>query len=453
MEIGEIQAALLRIPDISAAAVIPVGEGSGARLVGFYVSEYELALIDLHDLLSAWLPEYMVPAHHFRLAGLPLDENGKLDRPRLKRMAEELATGVHSFEPPGSEAEQQLATLWAEVLQMAAGQVGRHDNFFHLGGTSLAAIHLLLRLNHQLSLTDILTRPVLKDQAHLLAAAGGASRALLLHELSVSGAEQPVLVCLPDAGGNAINFRHLADTAAGRAQVMAVELPGHDLARPGEELVTLPRLADRLARELAGRPGLYLWGQGAGAAAALATAQALEQAGTKVAGVMVAWDDIVLGDAAWGSPENISDDEVVDRLCRRRAYVEVDAAMAGWRSWPGPTGTTGPRRCGCSAGWAAIRGSAARSSRSCSARRPRGCARTSPRSPVSAWPTWRERWPGTIPACSSGSWTGGTAGAGCDRGRAPGRLPAPRHRPGGGGHRSRHLRRTAAGRTARAWGT
>jgi surfactin synthase thioesterase subunit len=329
VEIGEIQAALLRIPDISAAAVIPVGEGSGARLVGFYVSEYELASIDLHDLLSAWLPEYMVPAHHFRLAGLPLDENGKLDRPRLKRMAEELATGVHSFEPPGSEAEQQLATLWAEVLQMAAGQVGRHDNFFHLGGTSLAAIHLLLRLNHQLSLTDILTRPVLKDQAHLLAAAGGASRALLLHELSVSGAEQPVLVCLPDAGGNAINFRHLADTAAGRAQVMAVELPGHDLARPGEELVTLPRLADRLARELAGRPGLYLWGQGAGAAAALATAQALEQAGTKVAGVMVAWDDTVLGDAAWGSPENISDDEVVDRLCRRRAYVEVDAAMAG----------------------------------------------------------------------------------------------------------------------------
>lgn len=329
MEIGEIQAALLRIPDISAAAVIPIGEGNGTRLVGFYVSEYELASIDLHDLLSAWLPEYMVPEHHFRLAELPLDEDGKLDKARLNRMAEELATGIHPFEPPSSEAEQQLSTLWAEVLGMAAGQVGRHDNFFQLGGTSLSAIHLLMRLNHQLSLTDMLTLPVLKDQAHLLAAAGGASRAVLLHELSVSTAEQPVLVCLPDAGGNAINFRRLADMAADRAQVLAVELPGHDLARPGEELVTLPRLADRLARELGGRPDLYLWGQGAGAAAALAAAQALEQAGTNVAGVMVGWDDTMPGDAPSDSPGNISDDEVADRLCRRQAYVEVDAAMAG----------------------------------------------------------------------------------------------------------------------------
>jgi hypothetical protein len=35
------------------------------------------------------------------------------------------------------------------------------------------------------------------------------------------------------------------------------------------------------------------------------------------------------GDAPWDSPENLRDDEVADRLCRRQAYVEVDAAMAG----------------------------------------------------------------------------------------------------------------------------
>lgn len=329
VEVGEIQAALLRVPGISAAAVVPVGEGNGARLVGFYVSEDELASIDLHDLLSARLPEYMVPAHHFRLAELPLNENGKSDKRKLKQMAEELAAGINAFEPPGSETEQRLATIWAEVLGMVAGRVGRDDNFFDRGGTSLSAIHLLMRLDHRLSLTDMLSSPVLRDQARLLDAAAGAGQARLLHELNGSGDGRPVLVCLPDAGGNAINFQHLADEAADRVQVMAVELPGHDLARLEEELVVLPRLAEQVARELAGKPGPYLWGQGAGAAAALAIAQALEQAGAAVAGVLVAWDDTMPADASRAATETFSDDEVAERLRRRQAYVEVDGAAAG----------------------------------------------------------------------------------------------------------------------------
>lgn len=323
VEIGEIEAALLRLPEVAAAAVVTVGEGNGARLVGFYVSEEELAAIDLHDLLSARLPSYMVPAHHFRLPELPLNDNGKTDKVRLSQMAEELVTGRQGFEPPTTEAEQRLATLWAEVLGMAAGRIGRHDDFYQLGGTSLSAIHLLMRLDHQLSVTDVLTYTVLKDQAARLGAAGGGTA--LLQQLGTAGGDRPTLVCLPDAGGNAINFQHLAEHAAGRVQVTAVELPGHDLASPDEQLVSLPDLAARLAGELAGRSGLYLWGQGAGAVAALATAQALERAGTAVAGVLVAWDDTAPDRD--GTPiEQLDDAEVIGRLRRRHAYVDVDAA-------------------------------------------------------------------------------------------------------------------------------
>src|SRR5207302_1033700 len=117
------------------------------------------------------LPEYMVPAHHFRLPELPLNENGKTDKVKLRGLADELAAGLHAFEPPRSPAEQRLATLWSEVLGMAEGRVGRYDDFFDLGGTSLSAIHLLMRLNHQLSMTDMLTHAVLKDQAALIEAA------------------------------------------------------------------------------------------------------------------------------------------------------------------------------------------------------------------------------------------------------------------------------------------
>jgi len=326
VELGEIEAALLRVPGVSAAAVVSVGEGNGARLVGFHVSEYELASIDVHDLLSARLPEYMVPAHHFRLPELPLNENGKTDKRRLKELAEELAAGLHAFEPPGSDAEQRLATRWAEVLAMPAGRVGRHDNFFDLGGTSLSAIHLLVRLNHRLSMTDMLTYPVLCDQARLLEAADGAGPTRLLHPLNGPADGRPVLVCLPDAGGNAINFQRLADQVADRAQVVAVELPGHDLARPHEALVELPRLAERLADGLAGGSALYLYGQGAGGAAALAAAGALQRAGTEIAGVLVIWDD-TMPDSS--TADRLSDDDVAERLRRRQAYVEVDGAAPG----------------------------------------------------------------------------------------------------------------------------
>ncbi|MEV6997436.1 amino acid adenylation domain-containing protein [Streptomyces sp. NPDC093982] len=329
VEIGEIQTALVEVPGVAGAAVVTVGEGNGARLVGFYVSDRELSSVDLHDLLSARLPSYMVPAHHFRLPELPLNENGKTDKRRLKELAEELSAGIHAFEPPASDTERRLATLWSEVLGMAAGRVGRHDDFFDLGGTSLSAIHLLMRVDHRLSLADLLSHPVLEAQARLLEEAAGAAAAQLVHELSPAGPGRPVLVCLPDAGGNAINFQRLADLAADRAQILAVELPGHDLARPDEQPAELAELARQLAKELVGREGLHLWGQGAGAVAALATARALEDAGTKVAGVLVAWDDTVPEDLTEVTGTALTDDEIADLLGRRQAYVEVDGATPG----------------------------------------------------------------------------------------------------------------------------
>ncbi len=315
-----VRAALLRVPGVSAAAVLPAGEGDGGRLVGFYVSEDELSSVDLHDLLSARLPPHLVPAHHIRVPDL---RAGPGDR-RLRRMAAELATGRGPFEPPGSPTEQRLATAWAEVLGMTAGRVGRNDDFFLIGGTSLAAIHLVIRLGHRLSLSEMLCNPVLREQARLLDTAGAVALPPLLQPLGSSRSAGPSLVCFPDAGGNAVNFQHLARSAGGRLNVLAVEPPGHDLARLGETLLALPQLARRLVRELAGTPAPYLWGQGAGAAAALATARALERAGTPAAGVLLAWD----GTAPVGVPAAmISDDEVAERLLRRRAYVEVDTAV------------------------------------------------------------------------------------------------------------------------------
>ncbi|MFJ2995794.1 phosphopantetheine-binding protein, partial [Pandoraea sp. NPDC087047] len=77
---------------------------------------------------------YMVPAPLMVLEKLPLNPNGKVDRQALPAPD---AAQVAS-EPPQGEVETALAAIWAEVLGRSA--VGRHDNFFALGGHSLAVL-------------------------------------------------------------------------------------------------------------------------------------------------------------------------------------------------------------------------------------------------------------------------------------------------------------------------
>lgn len=327
VEIGEIQQALLDVPGVCAAAVLRTGEGNGARLVGFYVADTDVTSVDLFDLLAARLPDYMVPAHLFRLPELPLNENGKTDKRRLATLAQELSAGLHPFEPPSTTAEHQLATTWAEVLGLATGRVGRHDHFFDLGATSLSAIHLLMRLDHRLSLADLIAHPVLADLAALLDGradvGANAKRSPLLHELGGSGSR--LLLCFPGAAGNAINLRPLAQAAGERVTVVAVEPPGHDLARRDEALITLSELTEDVARQLAREaPPVYCWGQGAGAVTAWRAAQALERDGVDVAGVVLGWDTLFPT-----GPEEVlalSDAQVADLLRSHGAYVDVDGA-------------------------------------------------------------------------------------------------------------------------------
>lgn len=89
----------------------------------------------LRSYLKARLPDYMMPSAFVLLETLPLTPNGKVNRralPLPERSRPELATILVM---PQSDAEQLIAKIWQEVLQLE--EVGIHDNFFDLGGNSL----------------------------------------------------------------------------------------------------------------------------------------------------------------------------------------------------------------------------------------------------------------------------------------------------------------------------
>ncbi|MGW1099950.1 non-ribosomal peptide synthetase [Streptomyces sp. NPDC002455] len=171
IEIGEIENALLRTDGVRDCAVVVAEEGGrGQQLTAFYSGGRPLRDDVLRNRLGTTLPAYMIPSAFHWLESLPLTANGKIDRRELPLHAAESATHtVHEDDAlPRTPTEQRLASVWAEVLGVPADLLGRRDNFFDRGGTSLSAVRVAVSLDREVSLKDLVRHPVLTDLASLV---------------------------------------------------------------------------------------------------------------------------------------------------------------------------------------------------------------------------------------------------------------------------------------------
>jgi len=145
IELAEVEAALERHPAVSCAAVV-VTEGESRHLLAFVEAAAggRLEVEEVARFLVTQLPSHMKPEHIELLERLPVTSVGKLDREALAARAATARSGDAGNAPPRTPTEQKLAKLWEELLD--ARDVGRADNFFRLGGHSLAATRLLSRV-------------------------------------------------------------------------------------------------------------------------------------------------------------------------------------------------------------------------------------------------------------------------------------------------------------------
>ena len=330
IEIGEVENALLRVPGVrDGAAVVAEGADQIKRLVAFYSGSRPLEVAVLRDRLTETLPEYMVPsAFHWR-ESLPLTPNGKIDRATLTALAEDLDVVEEDYEAPSTPTEQRLAAAWAKVLGVQADQIGRQDHFFDRGGTSLSAVKLAIAMKRAVSLTDITRYPVLADLAGMVDGRSERRSGLLQSLSEPDGATAGALVCFPYAGGNAVNFQPMAGAMRGSGlAVLAVELPGHDLAGDSEPFAPMPQVVEQVVAEI-GRRGLtrvLLWGHSAGTAFALETARKLQERGVDVHRVFLG--AYLLGDApdrhaAIKELSERSNAEIATGLTEDRGYTEL----------------------------------------------------------------------------------------------------------------------------------
>jgi amino acid adenylation domain-containing protein len=283
IEIGEIENTLLRVPGVRYGAVVVTERPDRTRrLVAFYTAAQPLEVDVLRERLGGTLPAYMVPAAFHWREDLPLTANSKIDRKRLLALAVELEVAAE-YSAPRTPTERRLAAAWSRVLGIPENQIGRQDSFFDKGGNSLSAVKVVIALDRAVSLKDLTRHPMLADLAATVDGRS-AQRAELLQSLSDDDGAG-VLVCFPFAGGNAVNFQPIARALRGSGlAVLAVDLPGHDLAAEREPFAPFGQVVRQVVDEVAARRPvrILLWGHSSGAAFALETARRLQTRGLPV---------------------------------------------------------------------------------------------------------------------------------------------------------------------------
>jgi amino acid adenylation domain-containing protein len=166
VEFEEVEAALRRHPDVRDAVASFADDAGGKRLLAYVApGERKPTVEELQTFMQGILPDYMVPSAFFVLDALPRTPSGKIDRHALAGAAS--ANDKSEVLTPRTETERQIYDIWRKILRVE--RIGIRDNFFRIGGHSLAAAQMAARIRAafhiELPLADVFKFPTLEALA------------------------------------------------------------------------------------------------------------------------------------------------------------------------------------------------------------------------------------------------------------------------------------------------
>jgi thioesterase domain-containing protein len=174
----EVDEVILNHPDVEQAVTFAVphsilGEEIGAAVV--LNKESKVTERNIQEYVSIYLSDFKIPRHIAILDDIPKGPTGKLQRIGL---AERLGvTGVESSEYnveyvlPATQTEIMLEKIWSEVLEIP--NIGVDDNFFSLGGDSILAGQIIIKICDAMNLESLqlvvfLYAPTIKQMSRIL---------------------------------------------------------------------------------------------------------------------------------------------------------------------------------------------------------------------------------------------------------------------------------------------
>lgn len=359
VEPGEINAVASRMPGITQCLSHTFHKASGAPfIVTYYVTDEAIAAdsgepiavtpADLRRHLRDHLPAYMVPAFVVRLDRIELGPSGKAN---LQSLPDPRDAATHEAPDYATDTERKLAEIWSDVLEFP--NLPPDADFFDLGGDSLAAVTLFLRIAEEfdvdLPLATITQASTLQALASRVDGRGSPTdgyRSLQVLQDGEPGV--PPLVLVHGGGGNVLIFAELAANLGPSQPVYAFQWSGWD-GRRGES--TVDEMADAYVAELRrfAPTGPYrLGGHCIGGLTAIEMAHRLVELGAEIDGPLIVSDAPNLAARAHHDEEPDSDpatqrrfDDMVEELLER---VPSELRTEGWRGRRGTAAAaaTGP---------------------------------------------------------------------------------------------------------------
>jgi amino acid adenylation domain-containing protein len=167
IELGDVEAALLATPGVTAAAARLFQPARGSpQLIGYVVCDRAVPAGAVRETAAARLPAYMIPSHVVAIERLPLTANGKVDRAALPPPAHADADAGPNDAPAitgGAEAgsvEARVLEIYRRVLGRASFSVA--DDLFISGGDSHRAVQIALELRAVLPAGQLSGRDVMR---------------------------------------------------------------------------------------------------------------------------------------------------------------------------------------------------------------------------------------------------------------------------------------------------
>jgi amino acid adenylation domain-containing protein/thioester reductase-like protein len=169
IETEEIEKCLLRLEQVKEAVVVGRSGKSDRTYLYAYLTGSKLSVLQLRSHLMKYLPDYMVPTRFIWLDSIPYTPNGKIDRKALAALDVYEEEQSVDYVAPRDAIEKAMAAAWAEALERE--QIGIDDDFFVLGGDSLAILEVLAGVLNQgwkLTAQDFYEYPTIRRLAGII---------------------------------------------------------------------------------------------------------------------------------------------------------------------------------------------------------------------------------------------------------------------------------------------
>ncbi|XAM01308.1 alpha/beta fold hydrolase [Phycisphaeraceae bacterium D3-23] len=293
VELLEVEAALSQHPALREALVVARHNDAGDQQLVAYIVTRDgdpPGASALRDFLRPRLPRFALPGIYVPMETLPQTPNGKANRRALPDPCGRSLRPGNTYLEPHTETQRILCALYELVLGVA--RPGVLDSFFDLGGDSLSAVDLLLRLEKRFgtapTLTAFYAQPTVQAIADGLTGEGKPIDHDTASIVRLNGeTDRPALFVFAGKGGSVMCMRPLAELLTDR-HVVGVQYPG--VADGGAAHDDIPALATVMARRIrkAQPAGPYhLMGYSFGGLAAYETARQLEALGASVASLIM----------------------------------------------------------------------------------------------------------------------------------------------------------------------